>query len=239
MIDIVIAHYNEDLFWVKKIIHNEISNIYIYSKYDKKDEKFNNEYFENLNPKVILKKVPNVGREAETILRYCYEQYNNLNEGVIFLQGRPNDCRKKLEKGIFFNKPHHSSLNDLIKNLNQKKIKYSNFQIGGMSSIGFPCNFRINEWRGEKCQKSKYTYGDWFKRNIRNHNSRMTKWYPLAQFGISKQLILSNKINYYKYLLDDNELNQKHPELAHYYERAWFYLFNCESKSKEDMVLFI
>jgi hypothetical protein len=67
---IVIAKFNEDMRWVNQLRYN-------YKIYDKS------------------KDIPNVGREAETYLRYIIENYNNLPDYVVFLQGRPFDHLKE------------------------------------------------------------------------------------------------------------------------------------------------
>ena len=63
---IVVAKYQENLQWTK-----DLDNVLIYDKSQSQLE--------------------NVGREAETFLRYIVDHYSNLPEYVIFLQGRPYD----------------------------------------------------------------------------------------------------------------------------------------------------
>jgi len=75
---IVIAKYNEDVSWTNELVCN-------YKIYDKS------------------KDIPNVGREAETYLRYIIENYDSLPEYVVFLQGRPYDHLKE-RKIRFLNK---------------------------------------------------------------------------------------------------------------------------------------
>ena len=67
---IVIAKFKEDMRWI-----NDLA--YTYTIYDKS------------------KNIPNVGREAETYLRYIIEQYDNLPDYVVFLQGNPFDHLKE------------------------------------------------------------------------------------------------------------------------------------------------
>ena len=64
--EIVIAKYREDISFIKNFK-------YPVKVYDKSTD------------------YPNVGREAETYLRYIIENYDNLPEIVIFLQGNPFD----------------------------------------------------------------------------------------------------------------------------------------------------
>ena len=62
----VIAKYKEDISWLKDLKCK-------YVVYDKS------------------KDIPNIGREAETYLRYIIERYDSLPEYVLFLQGYPFD----------------------------------------------------------------------------------------------------------------------------------------------------
>lgn len=68
---VVISKYNEDITWAKDIIHDVII-------YDKSENPLSNS---------IVR--PNIGREAETLLYYIIENYNNLPDLTIFLQGDP------------------------------------------------------------------------------------------------------------------------------------------------------
>jgi hypothetical protein len=68
---VVISKYNEDVDWVKDIKYETLI-------YDKSDNPI-----EGSIPR------PNIGREAETLLYYIIEHYNNLPDLTIFLQGDP------------------------------------------------------------------------------------------------------------------------------------------------------
>ena len=79
---ICVAHYQEDLSWLKSI--NVDVDVYVYHKY-------NNNL--NYNEKVILDsnnfELRNVGREGETYLRYILDNYPTLSEYTILCQGDP------------------------------------------------------------------------------------------------------------------------------------------------------
>lgn len=78
-IDIVIARYKEDIRWINTI--DKQFNIIVYNKGTPIKTK--------MNDNVLVRTIPNVGREAETYFRYLYEQYDNLPDATIFLQGHP------------------------------------------------------------------------------------------------------------------------------------------------------
>lgn len=75
--DIVIARYNENLDWVKNI--PDQFNIVIYNKGPPLPSEYKSIFLEN------------VGREGHTYYKYIYDNYENLPNHVIFLQGHPFD----------------------------------------------------------------------------------------------------------------------------------------------------
>jgi len=72
--NIIVARYNENVEWTKNF-----SNVIIYNK----GELLNNGYNEIL--------LNNVGREQHTFNKYIYDNYDNLENYTIFLQGNPFD----------------------------------------------------------------------------------------------------------------------------------------------------
>jgi len=76
---VVIAHYNENLDWVKNI--NPDLNICIYSK---TDEKYN--YYPI-----------NKGNEAQIYLKYIVDYYNKLPNKILFLHGHDNSYHQDFD----------------------------------------------------------------------------------------------------------------------------------------------
>jgi hypothetical protein len=75
----VIARYNEPIEWVKDLGFDYI----IYNKGEKISPDL-------IDPEKVIE-VPNEGREAETYLRYITENYEEIPDLVVFLQGNPFD----------------------------------------------------------------------------------------------------------------------------------------------------
>ena len=71
---IVVARYNENIEWCK-----QFSNVKIYNKGEKLENGYN-EFFLN-----------NVGREGHTYYKHICDNYDNLEDYTIFLQGNPFD----------------------------------------------------------------------------------------------------------------------------------------------------
>ncbi len=115
---VVIAHYNEDLNWIKKL---KYSHTLISRK--------------NIPPE----KIPNKGNEASAYLEYIIKNYHQLKEYTIFVHGHktsyhhPQPIQKKINH-LQFNKPyyninmlplkiHHRSYNDHLKIIEEKIVK--------------------------------------------------------------------------------------------------------------------
>jgi hypothetical protein len=90
---IIVSRYNENIDWTK-----EFDNVIIYNK----------GYPLNIHNEILLQ---NVGREGHTYYQYIYDNYDNLDDYTIFLQGNPFDHSPNI-------------INDI------KKYKYSNLDIG-------------------------------------------------------------------------------------------------------------
>jgi hypothetical protein len=71
---IVVARYKENVEWTK-----QFPNVIIYNKGNKLNEGYN---------EILLN---NVGREGHTYYKYIYDNYDNLEDYTIFLQGKPFD----------------------------------------------------------------------------------------------------------------------------------------------------
>jgi len=82
--NIVIARYNEDVEWTK-----QFPNVIIYNK----GISIGNGYNE-----VLLK---NVGREGHSYYKYICDNYDNLSDYTIFLQGMPFDHSPNLISNIY------------------------------------------------------------------------------------------------------------------------------------------
>lgn len=72
MVNIVISKYNENIDWIKNIKKHKIT------LYDKSS-----------NPVENSIKLKNIGREGETFLYHIINNYYNLDDVTVFLQGNP------------------------------------------------------------------------------------------------------------------------------------------------------
>jgi len=208
---IVVSRYNEDIKW---LLPFKLITI-IYNKGDDKDRVLHN--FNTI-------KLKNIGRESHTYLYHIVNNYNNLKERTIFIQGRIND-HKVLDFEDYFKDTY-----DFI-------AKTSNLKTDKLKTM----IEHYGKWSKEDMQKCEYTPYDWIEKVIGiNMNEIMndeTKVIWGANFSVSKEMILRKPKIFYENLLRflDNHIN---PEEGHYMERAWYILFH-HSYFKKNTIAFI
>jgi len=161
---IVVARYNEDLEWTKIF-----SNVIVYNKGNPLSDEFNEKYLNN------------VGREGHTYYKHIYDNYDNLADYTIFLQGNPFD---------------HSP--NIISNLN-KYVNNTNLSI----------DFEFLSERVLDCNLTgcKYHYGlpliDTYEKIFGERNKNMAfKFGAGAQFIVSKKKILQRPKEFYLKIIE-------------------------------------
>jgi len=107
---IVVARYNENIEWTK-----QFSNVFIYNKGEPLID-YSNQIFLN-----------NVGRESHTYYKHIFDNYDNLAEYTVFLQGNPFDHSPNLI----------SNLNNYINNINNIELDFEFLSEGIVS-----CNIK-------------------------------------------------------------------------------------------------
>lgn len=189
-IDIVIARYKENIDWINRFNNTTINNIFIYNKFYDLDIK-----------------LPNVGREAHTYLYHIINNYNNLNDITIFLQGDPfPHCRNLY------------SIVDNIHNMNYDILPFNNIIVENEQSIN-------------RKHKILHPYGLFLayfmdllfgiKMDI---DQTVTVTYG-AQFACTKQTILNRPREFYEFLLKFVSYDTN-PIESYIFERLWLYIFD-------------
>ena len=211
MCDIVIAHYNEDLEWLKNI-KSMASSVQVYSK--------------STNPPKDSIPLPNIGRESHTYLYHIVDNYDticaNPNKVTMFLQGRISDHIKYYKSNTeedFVLKLF------LTAKLNGKSTVYEWINVGFYAPRW---SFRVHRQKHVKpCHES---FGPWFVRYVQpDFPFHQIKWYVGALFAIRNDVIAKRDKEYYIRLLEQHDhINQ---ELCHYLERAWWYVFPCSEST--------
>ena len=198
---LVIAQYNENLSWIKNINKKYVQNIHIYTKNSNNIE----EIFHQDIP-VHRVYLPNKGREAHTYLYHIIDQYKSLDDFTFFVQGYPTTL----------------TLEDINKNIANTQYT-SNFDT--VNYLWLNPYHKIYYWQNQKLQNTGLNFFRWYYKFI----DQEPLLYPYhiyweANFGVSKEKILSRNIEYYKNLIDQLSVNNM--EATHFMERSWFYIFN-------------
>lgn len=154
-IEVVVARYQEDTSWVNELTCKTI----IYNKNENESHLFENN-------------LPNVGREGHTFFNHIVNNYDDLPEYLVFLQGQPKDhCFDVIDKINNFDfKKEFQPLGNMVEltmeyeSINQQVLSYS-------KRIGFEILFPIY-------------------------------MVPGAQYIISRRLIHKNSKEFYQKILD-------------------------------------
>jgi len=211
------GNYNTIIDYVKK--SNQDIEIVLYNK-------------KNNNFGIPIK---NIGVDAYDKLHYIINNYENLEDIIIFSTDNVlNEGNKKSKKFKY-----------IINNLSILKNN-SGFLTGHIYKIP------KNETKWELCkQLSKrknvdlirstiFPYDKWFNTFInKNINIENTYTSKKSIFAVTKDLILSNSKEYYIKLLEEVEKHSvcgHDSEVPHYFERAWVEIFckNDDSKMFHD-----
>lgn len=193
---IVISRYNEDISYLS--FFKDI--ILVYNKGDAIDETYN------------IVKLPNIGRESHTYIYHIVNNYENLANRTLFIQGNVTD-HKLLPTIEYFKK------NDFIANLKEYNIDSLKSRI--KHSFKF-----LKALKSGDLKKSKYTPYIWINKigiDISDLNRFKMTWG--ANFCVSKELIHKRPKIFYEHLLKYIEYDQN-PEEGHFFERSWYLIFN-------------
>lgn len=210
---LVISRYAEKLDWIQSIPKE---NVIIYNK----GLDFETDF--------TVKRLPNVGRESHTYLSYIIEHYDSLPDVVIFSQGGFDHFANH---GIV--SKNEFGYNVKIEQLVNIKSYSTNFVLAGFNN-GLQ-NYRLFKWGDDLTplviDNKTYSGKTWFNEFINTDINLDVIRYPIwwgACFSVRKECILSRSKEFYQTLLSHLE-ETRNPESGHYFERAWFFIFNLNS----------
>ncbi len=184
---IIVAKYNENIKWTKKF-----ENVIIYNKGQNIDDSYN---YVNLD---------NVGREGHTYYKYICDNYENLPEYMIFLQGKPFDHSPNIIKNI--NKYINSEDLDIDFEFLSEEIITCKLS-GCRHHKNLPLKKIYNELFDEREEDMQFIFGQG------------------AQFIVSKKTVLKNSKNFYSKIVELLSHN-KNPIEGYVIERFHKLIFN-------------
>jgi Protein of unknown function (DUF3431) len=197
--DIVVAKYKEDISWASG------KNVSVLDKTNGT--------------------IRNIGRESHTYLTYIIENYENLPEIMFFTQGGLDtfgdppvpidpDGYLRLKDGETYSGnwvQHNDHCDTWYKEPGRKRLCIPTE----------PC-----EWGGT-LDPAPEDFPTWFTNNIKSEIPAPFKWYMHGWFSIRREKITSRPREFYVNLINQFP-DHSAPELGHYFERSWFYIFNLD-----------
>jgi hypothetical protein len=198
-VKIIVARYNENVEWTKKL-----KNVLIYNKGELLDAQYR---------QMIL---PNVGREGHTYFQYIYDNYYNLEDYTIFLQGNPYEHSPNLDENIEY-------IIENLKNISinfaylSEKILYTNFDgCPHLPNSGLQTHIRYVFYKlfGKIIESQKILFG------------------AGAQFIVSRERIHSRPRELYLNIIKMLE-NDANPIEGHVIERLQRFIFTNKFENVE------
>jgi hypothetical protein len=193
---IIVSRYNENIEWTKQFQNVIIAN---------KGEPLKNVY----NQTVLT----NVGREGHTYYKYIYDNYENLPDYMIFLQGNPFDHSPNIIQNL------KKTIQTITSRPNTKCFHFLSEHMHYST---------LNAQRGiyPEC---KNIHKDWervFGEIVQNKDTDTECIFGAgAQFVVSKQNVLQNPIEFYKNIVQMLEYDIC-PLEGYNIERFHKYIFN-------------
>lgn len=196
LFQIVVARYNENIEYLSYLA--PICMIY------NKGETSIPYFFKNII------NLPNIGRETHTYLYHIINNYDNLAENTLFIQGKIDDHQTftliEYMKNInIMAKKREIAIEKLKKKINHDKKYLDELKLSVITPFDFITKILNIKFESINKKKIPIIWG--------------------ANFCVSKSLILSKSIEYYKNLIKYVEYD-KNPEEGHFFERSWYIIFN-------------
>lgn len=207
--ELVIARYRENIHWIEKYI-DIFDRITIYNKGDDITLSWVN------NPKINIKKLPNVGRETHTYLYHFYTEYDNLYDRIVCCQGHYED---KISTGEY---------EELITNNIQINPRPLDMPIDTTIDIKFGGERQKYTHYGEMLT-SRLTYKQYcetfFKPMPHQQHEILVTYYGI--FSVSREQVHKYSKDAYFTILENSTVSKHiNPEDGYYMERLWYYIFN-------------
>lgn len=203
---LIISRYNEDVNWV----HDYPYDYVIYNKGDE------------LSGYNVIN-VDNVGNNQRDIFQFIYDNYDNLPEIMVFVQGNPYDhCnREKFNKLVTNNEfTPLESFEDIEQGYSQKLDSD-----GGYMEINNSWYISAhNSTHNQTCEYS--SFDDFMSKTFKNYTREAyNRFTPGSQYIITKDIARFYTKNFWGYLM--NKLNRNTMTEGHIIERSLLKIFKC------------
>ena len=200
---LVIAKYKEDVTWINKIKEHKITI------YDKSD-----------TPIINSIKLPNIGRETHTFLHHIVENYDNLDDVTVFLQGNPFEHIQVIMGWQYFGLPNAPYPPALTSEQLEKMCDKINNEIKHTSDLASFYQVVYNDPYYTNGGNVNKHLSEILSENINNLSYSVS---PGGQYIVPKKYILSRTKEVWKKALDLLSLNEVWRGYSQ--ELSWYYLF--------------
>lgn len=213
MLYLIIAHYNNNLKWIKEFIHYKNVKIIIYSK-------SSNPYTHFFNIPVI--KRLNAGREGETYINYIINNYKKLNKKdyTIFLQDDPFEHQPNIINilKILIILDHKNKL-PLLQPLNSHAYQDIKKDMINKNKIISGDIFSYNEYKNKKKLAAKLN-----KKFFNNYPPKLMNKVKTHSIFIKKKQIAQINILFLNWNLESILIPDSNPFIWHLYKSLANYL---------------
>jgi len=213
---VIITRYNEKIDWINYII-DSVDQIIVYNKGT------NDDLFKEYQPppKVIIKRLPNIGRIDHTIVYHILENWENLPDTIISLPASILMC---LKKGLY--------LNAIRKRVNCVKERYKGYYSPRFYKVNSKTyNYTIDNYQAEGyCNRNDNPFIKSEFPDFRTWKETLIDTRPIRYVGMRGMFIVSKEnIKYidkkiYQNLLESLSVGDN-IENGHFAERIWAHLF--------------
>lgn len=235
-VDIVVAHYNENLHWLRTLQDPRIDQVYVYTKSRlrfgfkktviKDSLRLSRSLLQmwsgSLTKQLSHEFLPNIGREAHTYCHHCfahYERYNRegKNRLVLLLQGQPHVGAEPVGGAEIVKWINDVEASGKSHTLNFTRGSAHEYLEGGKQVY----------WKGD-VDDSPQSIDEWSLQYIgREVNLESCPIYWSACFGVLADKVTSRDRSEY-HALCVGPLGSRNPEAAYFLERLWYYWFNLD-----------
>jgi hypothetical protein len=256
--EIVVARYNENLDWLKKIEKSKDIKITVYNKGQ-----------DDISIDVPFIKIPNIGRESHTYLYHIINNYDNLADQTIFCQGDSifhspdfldliNKYRNKFEpvqpltawywpegEAPVYRVVPPQPILDETKNLWINNARIHVEYINNDFVTVYPYHYIENNFiKFIEIVKESYGIDNPLEFNIERFklkNIDLDDLFPIcysAIFAINKQAIRDNSIDFYNNIMSiliyDTRIDFLNKPMDHglFLEKLWLVIFNYKKYNK-------
>ncbi|GAB4027095.1 DUF3431 domain-containing protein [Spirosoma gilvum] len=203
MHELVVAHYTEDLSWLRKLPPGVQVTVY-----DKSPA-------HQAGPTAIS--LPNIGREAHTYLHHIISRYDSLAEWTIFCQGKPFDHAYDFKKTLraFADGSWFTSTTEQYPNLDF-------YWLGHLIDTDDAQGHRLfRPWSKNDDGRGLDLRG--FHRALFGTEGPEHYTFVLgAQFAVHRNLLHQKSVSFYEQALT---ISTTFPDAAHCFERSWDRVF--------------